>query len=187
MAVFKDALEEGDTRNKRAVEALKKELGTIRTGRANPALVENVMVDYYGTSTPLNQLASITSPEARLLVVQPWDQQSLQAIEKAILKVGLGLNPNNDGKVLRLAIPNLTEERRRELVRMVHKKVEDGRVEVRNIRRGILEQLRAMERDKDLSQDEGKRGQDQLQKMTDVYVAQMDSMAEEKEREVMEV
>ena len=187
MAEFKNVLEDGDTRNKRAVEALKKEMGTIRTGRANPALVEGVMVDYYGTSTPLNQLASITSPEARLLVVQPWDQQSLQAIEKAILKVGLGLNTNNDGKVLRLAIPALTEERRKELVRLVHKKVEDGRVEVRNIRRGILEQVRAMEKDKEISQDEGKRAQDQLQKMTNAYVAEMDSLAQEKEREVMEV
>src|SRR3990172_5513335 len=154
MATIKDALEEGDRRKRRSVEALKKELGTFRTGRANPALIENVTVDYYGTSTPLNQLASITVAEARLLVVQPWDRQSLPAIEKAILKAGTGLNPISDGHVLRLAIPPLTEDRRKEIVRLVRKKVEDGRVEVRNIRRDILEQLRIMEKDKEVSQED---------------------------------
>ncbi|MFH1560155.1 MAG: ribosome recycling factor [Chloroflexota bacterium] len=187
MATIKEVLEGGDKRKKRSVEALKKEMGTFRTGRANPALIENVTVDYYGTSTPLNQLASITVAEARLLVVQPWDRQSLPAVEKAILKSGTGLNPSNDGNVLRLVIPQLTEERRKDLVRLVRKKVEDGRVEVRNIRRDILEQLRAMERDKDISQDEGKRAQEQLQKMTDLYIAQIDDLGVEKEKEVMEV
>ena len=187
MAIIREVLEEGDRRKKRSVEALKKELGTIRTGRANPALIENVNVDYYGTSTPLNQLASITVAEARLLVVQPWDRQSLPAMEKAILKYAVGLNPINDGNVLRLAIPQLTEERRKELVRMVRNKVEDGRVEARNIRRDILEQLRAMEKDKEVSQDEGKRAQEQLQKMTDLYIGQMDGLGVEKEKEVMEV
>ena len=169
------------------MEALKKELSAIRTGRASPGLIENILVDYYGTSTPLNQLASITVPEARLMVVQPWDRKSLPAVEKAILKKDLGLNPSNDGTVLRLAIPQLTEERRKELVRLVRKKVEEGRVEVRNIRRSILEKLRALEKDKEISQDESKRAQDQLQKMTDLHIAQMDSIAEEKEKEVLEV
>ena len=187
MATINEALEEGNKRKRRSVEALKKELGTVRTGRANPALIENVIVDYYGTSTPLNQLASITVAEARLLLVQPWDRQSLPAMEKAILKFGAGLNPTNDGNMLRLAIPQLTEERRKELVRLVHKKVEDGRVEVRNIRRDILEQLRAMEKDKEISQDEGKRAQEQLQKMTNLYVAEIDGLGAEKEKEVMEV
>ena len=187
MVMVKDVLEDGDKRKQRSVEALKKELSTIRTGRANSAVVEGVMVDYYGTLTPLNQLASITVPEARLLVVQPWDRRSLPAVEKAILKYGLGLNPINDGNVLRLAIPQLTEERRRDLVRLVRKKVEDGRVEVRNIRRDILEQLRRMEKAKDVSQDESKRAQEQLQRMTDLYVAQMDALAGDKEKEVMEV
>ncbi len=187
MVTVKEVLEESDVRKKRSVEALKKELATIRTGRASPALVENIMVDYYGTSTPLNQIASITVPEARMLVIQPWDRQSLQAVERAILKNDLGLNPNNDGTLIRLAIPQLTEERRKELVRLVRKKTEDGRVEVRNIRRNILEKLRALEKDKEISQDECKRAQDQLQKMTDLHIAQMDSIAEEKEKEVMEV
>jgi ribosome recycling factor len=187
MATISEVLEDGNKRKRRSVEALKKELVTVRTGRANPALIENVIVDYYGTSTPLNQLASITVVEARLLLVQPWDRQSLPAMEKAILKFGAGLNPSSDGTVLRLAIPQLTEERRKELVRLVHKKVEDGRVEVRNIRRDILEQLRAMEKDKDISQDESKRAQEQLQKITDQYVGEMDALGVEKEKEVMEV
>ena len=187
MATIKEVLEEGDQRNKRSVEALRRELITVRTGRANPALIENAMVDYYGTSTPLNQLASVTVAEARLLVVQPWDRQSLPAVEKAIQKLSIGLNPITDGNVLRLAIPQLTEDRRKELVRLVRKKVEDGRVEVRNIRRDVLEQLRAMEREKEISQDEGKRAQDQLQKMTDLYVAEMDGLGADKEKEVMEV
>ena len=187
MATINEVLEDGNKRKRRSVEALKKDMGSVRTGRANTALIENVIVDYYGTSTPLNQLASITVAEARLLLVQPWDRQSLPAMEKAILKFGAGLNPSNDGNVLRLAIPQLTEERRKELVRLVHKKVEDGRVEVRNIRRDILERLRAMEKDKDISQDEGKRAQERLQKMTDQYVAEMDALGVEKEKDVMEV
>ena len=187
MVTVNEVLEESDVRKKRSVEALKKDLSAIRTGRASPSLIENILVDYYGTSTPLNQLASITVPEARLLVVQPWDRKSLPAVEKAILKNGLGLNPSNDGTVLRLAIPQLTEERRKDLVRLVRKKAEDGRVEVRNIRRSILEKLRALEKDKEISQDESKRAQDQLQKMTDLHIAQMDSIAEEKEKEVLEV
>ena len=187
MTTIKEVLEDSDVRKKRSVEALKRDLATIRTGRASPALIENILVDYYGSSTPLNQMASISVPEARLLVIQPWDRQSLPAVERAILKNDLGLNPSNDGTVLRLAIPQLTEERRRELVRLVRKKAEDGRVEVRNIRRSILERLRALEKDKEISQDESKRAQDQLQKMTDLHIAQMDSIAEEKEKEVMEV
>jgi ribosome recycling factor len=187
MATVNEVFEDGSKRKRRSVGALKKELGTVRTGRANPALIENVIVDYYGTSTPLNQLASITVAEARMLVVQPWDRQSLPAMEKAILKFGSGLNPISDGNVLRLAIPQLTEDRRKELVRLVHKKVEDGRVEVRNIRRDILEQFRAMEKSKDISQDESKRAQEQLQKMTDQYVGEMDALGADKEKEVMEV
>lgn len=187
MTSIKEVLEESDARKKRSVEALKRELSTIRTGRASPALVENIVVDYYGVPTPLNQMASISVPEARLLVVQPWDRQSLQAVEKAILKNDLGLNPNNDGTLIRLAIPQLTEERRKELVRLVRKKTEEGRVEVRNIRRSMVEKLRSLEKDKEISQDESKRAQDQVQKMTDLHISQMDSIAEEKEKEVMEV
>jgi len=187
MTTINEFLQDGDARKKLSVEALKKTLGTFKTGRANPSLIESVIVDYYGASTPLNQLASINVTEARLLVVQPWDRQSLPAIEKAILKLGAGLNPSNDGNLLRLAIPQLTEERRKELGRLVKAKVEDAKVEVRNIRRDILEQIRALEKDKDISQDEGKRAQEQLQKMTDQYVAEMDALGVVKDKEIMEV
>lgn len=187
MVTINEVLEEGNTKKKRSVEALKKEMGTIRTGRANPSLVENILVDYYGTSTPLNQLASVTVTDARLLVVQPWDRQSLPAMEKAILQFGTGLNPINDGSVLRLAIPQLTEDRRKDLVRLVRKKVEDSRVEVRNIRRDLLEQLRKMEKTKEISQDDGKRAQERLQKITDSHISEMDVLGLAKEKEVMEI
>ena len=187
MVTINEVLKEGEIRKKRSVEALKKDMGTIRTGRANPSLIESILVDYYETSTPLNQLASVTVAEARLLVVQPWDRQSLSAIEKAILQFGTGLNPTNDGSVIRLAIPQLTEDRRKDLVRLVRKKVEGGRIEVRNIRRDLLEQLRKMEKDKEISEDDGKRAQEQLQKITDSHISEMDVLGLTKEKEVMEV
>jgi ribosome recycling factor len=176
-----------DTRMQKSLDALKRELNSIRTGRATPALVESLAVDYYGVPTPLNQLASISVPEARVLMIQPWDKQSLKDVEKGILRSDLGLVPNNDGTVIRINIPTLTEERRRELVRLVGRKLEDGHVSVRNIRRDSLEQLRSMERDKELSQDENRRAQDQLQRVTDSYIGQMDEMREAKNVEVMEV
>jgi ribosome recycling factor len=145
------------------------------------------MVDYYGVPTPLNQLASISVPEARLLMVQPWDKQSLKDVEKGILRSDLGLVPNNDGSVIRLSIPILTEERRKELVRSVARKVEEGHVAIRNIRRDSLEKLRDLEREKVLSQDEGKRAQEQLQRLTDSNIGQMDTLRGDKEAEVMEV
>ena len=182
-----DVLAETNERMQKSVEALKRELGTIRTGRASPALVEDLRVDYYGVPTPLNHIASISVPEARLLMVQPWDKQALQDVEKSILKSDLGLVPNNDGTVIRIAIPTLTEERRRDLVRVVGKKVEESHVAVRNIRRGSLERLREMERHKALSKDDGRRAQDQLQKVTDTYIAQIDVQGTNKEAEVMEV
>ncbi len=182
-----DALTDAEARMRQAVEALTRELATVRTGRASSSLVENLAVDYYGASTPLNQLATISVPEARLIVVQPWDRQALSAIEKAVLKANLGLNPSNDGSVIRLPIPQPTEERRRELVKMLKGRLEQGRVEVRNIRRDVIERLRAMERDKELSQDEGQRTQNKLQQLTDAFVGQMDSLATTKEAEVMEV
>ena len=187
MVTVKDALDDGDRRKRRSVEALKKELGGIRTGRASTSLVDDIMVDCYGTQTKLNQLASVVVAEARLLVVQPWDRGVLPEVEKAILKHSLGLTPISDGNTIKLAMPQLTEERRKELVRVVRKKIEDGRVEVRNIRRDVLEQIRGMEKDKDISQDESKRAQGSLQKITDQYVSQMDSLGTEKEKEVMEV
>ena len=185
--MVQEVLSETESRMKRSVEALKRELSSIRTGRANPALVDNLMVDYYGVPTPLNQLASITVPEARVLMVQPWDKPSLADVEKAILKSDLGLVPNNDGAVIRMSIPTLTEERRRDLVRLVGRKVEDAHVAVRNLRRDGLEQLRKMGKDKSLSSDEGKRAQEQLQALTDAYIGAMDDLREGKESEVMEV
>ena len=186
MVMTSDVLADADSRMKKTVEALRRELDTIRTGRANPALVEHLQVDYHGVPMALNQLASITSPEARLLVVQPWDRQALLAIEKSLLSSELGLNPTNDGNVLRLALPLLTEERRKQLVRVVRGKTEDGRVAVRNIRRDALERLRSMERNKEVSQDESHRAMDQLQKLTDSFVAQMDQLLTAKETEVLE-
>ncbi len=145
------------------------------------------MVDYYGVPTPLNQLASISVPEARSLMIQPWDKQSLKEVEKSIMKSDLGLMPNNDGNAIRINIPPLTEERRRDLVRLVNRKVEDGHVSVRNIRRDSLEALRGMEKEGDLSQDESRRAQNDLQQITDALIDQMDDVKQEKEAEVMEV
>ncbi len=167
---------------------LVRELNSIRTGRASPALVLDLMVDYYGVPTPLNQLASISVPEARVLMIEPWDKQSMVDVEKGILKSDLGLVPNNDGTAIRLGIPTLTEDRRRELVRLVGRKVEDAHVSVRNIRRDGLETLRGMEvKDKTLSKDDGRRAQEQLQAVTDGHIREMDKLRQEKETEVMEV
>ncbi len=182
-----EILAETDSRMKKSLEALKRDLASIRTGRASPALVENVQVDYYGVPTPLNQLASISVPEARVIMIQPWDKQSLKEVEKSLMKSDLGLMPNNDGSVIRINIPTLTQERRRELVRLVGRKVEEGHVSVRNIRRDSLEHFRAMEKGKDISQDEGRRAQEQLQRLTDAFIAQMNTQKQQKEEEVMEV
>lgn len=187
MATVNDLMADAEARMKKAVEVLRKELASIRTGRANPALVEGLQVDYYGVPTPLNQLATITAPEARLLVIQPWDRSALSAIERALLRSDLGLTPTNDGQVIRLSLPPLTEERRRELVRLVRRRVEEGRVAVRNVRRDILDRIRTMERNKELSQDEARRAQERLQKVTDAHIEQMDRLAEAKEAEIMEV
>ena len=187
MATVEEVLADTDERMKKSVDSLKRELSTIRTGRASPALVENLMVDYYGVPTPLNQLASISVPEARVLMIQPWDKQSMKDVEKGILRSDLGLTPNNDGNVIRIIIPTLTEERRRDLVKLVGRKVEEANVSVRNIRRDSLTAFRNMERGKDISQDESRRAQDQLQQVTDTYIGQNGVQRQEKEAEVMEV
>jgi ribosome recycling factor len=185
--MIKETIAEAEDRMHKAIEALRRELSTIRTGRANPALVEHIRVDYYGTPTPLKQLASVLVPEARLLTIQPWDKGSLGAIEKAIQKSDLGLNPSNDGAVIRLVIPQLTEDRRKELARVVHKKVEEGRVEVRNIRRDSHELLRDLQREKEISEDQEFNAQEDLQKVTDRFIAEADRLGEEKEKELLEV
>ena len=187
MATVQETLATTDSRMTKSVEALQRELNSIRTGRASPALVETVIVDYYGVPTALNQLASISVPEARVLLIQPWDKQALKDVEKGLLKTDLGLVPNNDGSVIRINIPVPTEERRRELVRVVGKKVEEAHVSVRNVRRDGQEELRRMEREKELSQDETRRAQEQLQRLTDSYIGKMDLLRTDKEVEVMEV
>ena len=182
-----DVFNDAKARMTKAVEALRRELATIRTGRAHPGLVEHLRVDYYGVPTPLNQLATINVPDPRLLVIQPWDRQAMGAIEKAILKSDLSLTPTNDGTVIRLSIPQLTEERRRDLAKVVRKKVEEGRVEVRNIRRDRHDELRRLQREKLIAEDDQYRGQERLQKLTDEFVQQIDRLGEEKEAELLAV
>jgi ribosome recycling factor len=182
-----DVFNAAQDRMTKAVEALRRELATIRTGRAHPGLVEHLRVDYYGVPTPLNQLATIAVPDPRLLTIQPWDRQAMGAIEKAILKSDLSLTPTNDGTLIRLSIPQLTEERRRDLAKVVHKKVEEARVEVRNIRRDGHDELRRLQREKLISEDDQFRGQEKLQKLTDDFVHQVERLGEEKEAELLAV
>ena len=187
MDTAQEIMADTGSRMQKSVDALLRDLNSVRTGRASPTLVENLTVDYYGTTTPLNQIASISVPEPSTLMIQPWDRQALAEGERSILKSDLALVPNNDGTVIRINIPILTEERRRELVRLVGNKLEEGHVAVRNIRRDNLARLRQMEKDKELSKDEGKRAQAQLQQITDSFIEKMDELNKRKETEVMEV
>jgi ribosome recycling factor len=171
----------------KAISALEKELGKVRTGRASLALLDDIRVDYYGTPSPLNQVATLSVPESRLIVIQPWDHSLIGAIEKAILKSELGMTPANDGKVIRITIPKLTEERRKELVKLVKKMGENSKIGVRNIRRETIETLRTMEKGKEISEDELHQLQDQVQKTTDTFVGQIDEVIAEKEKEIMEI
>jgi ribosome recycling factor len=182
-----DALLAADNKMQKTVQILKREMETIRSGRATSALVDQIMVEAYGTSTPLSQLASISVPEARLLLIQPWDRSIVGNVQKAIQKSDLGLNPMSDGEVLRLVIPPPTEERRKELVKVVHKRVEDAKIAVRNVRRDALEELRKLEKDKKVSRDENVRATDKLQKLTDRFIAQVSKVGTDKETEIMEV
>jgi len=170
-----------------ANESLERDLAIIRTGRSSPALVEHIQADYYGTLTPLNQLATISTPDARLIMIHPWDKGAVAAIEKAIYKSDLGLNPVNDGIVIRLALPPLSEERRKELVKLVKKRVEEGKVELRNIRRTMIEKLRELEKNKEISQDDRQRATDQLQKIIDGFTQEAGEIGTRKEKELMEV
>ena len=181
-----EVLLSADAKMRKAVEVLKNDLATIRTGRANPGLVERIGVDYHGVTVPLNQIAGISAPEARLLVIQPWDRQVLPNIEKAILKSDLGLNPNNDGNVIRLVIPQLTEERRSQLVKVVRRRVEEGRVAVRNVRREGVEKLRGLKENKEMSEDEQKRAMVRLQQLTDKFIEEIDHIVKGKETELLE-
>jgi len=176
-----------ESKMEKSVEALKSELATLRASRAVPSLLDKVTVDYYNIPTPLNQLATITAPEPRLLVIQPWDKNVIGNIEKAILKSDLGLTPNNDGSVIRLSIPQLSEERRKELVKVVRKKAEEARVAIRNIRRDANEQLKSMEKKGDLSEDELRKAQNEIQELTNTQSEKVDAVMEAKEKEILEV
>jgi ribosome recycling factor len=182
-----DVMINADDKMKKATNGLRMELATIRTGRASPALVEHIKVDYYDTPTPLNQIASINIPEARMIVIQPWDRNALAGIQKAILKSDLGLNPTNDGNVIRLVISPPTEERRKELVKIVRKRLEDRKISVRNLRREALEELKIQEKNKEISQDDMERASTKLQKLTDSFILEIDEIGKEKEAEIMEI
>ncbi len=182
-----DVFKQAETKMKKTAEALRHHLGSIRTGRASPALVEHLHVEYYDTEMPLNQLANISVPEARTLVIQPWDRGAIRAIEKAIQTSELGLTPNNDGQVIRLSIPPLTEQRRKELVKLVRKEVEEQRVSLRNIRRDALGELKKLESSKEISEDELKRAQDKLEQLMAQHIKELDRLGHAKEQEVMEV
>lgn len=184
---IESALQDATHKMEQAVVHLKEDLGAIRTGRASPAVLNRVTVDYYGTAVPLNQLASVSVPEPRLLQVSPFDKNAIGSIEKAIQSSDLGITPSNDGTVIRLAFPPLTEERRKELVKQVHHRAEEGRVAVRNVRRHTKEELEKLERDRAISEDELVRSEKELQKLTDRFVAEIDEIQGHKEQELMEV
>jgi ribosome recycling factor len=185
--MIKETIAETDLRMKHTIQALEEDLSAIRTGRASPALVEHLSVDYYGAPTPLMQLASISVPEPRVLLIKPFDPSTVKTIEKAILASELGLTPNNDGKVIRLNLPVLTEQRRKELVKVVHARLEEARVASRNIRRDALKDLRDFEKEKLISEDDLKHGEDELQKLTDKNIQNIDTVGLKKEKEIMEV
>lgn len=176
-----------EERMKKAVEAISRELSTIRTGRATTALLEGIKVDYYGTMTPINQIASISIPDPRLLVIQPWEKKMITEIAKAIQRSDLGLNPLTDANVVRLPIPPLTEERRKELVKIVKRIAEEGKIAVRNIRRDANEKFKQAEKDKEISEDESRKAQENVQELTDKFIEQIDELFNKKEKEVMEI
>ncbi|GGE25249.1 ribosome-recycling factor [Marinithermofilum abyssi] len=182
-----DVKKQASERMEKAIQALKRDLASLRAGRATPALLDKVTVEYYGTETPLNQMANISAPEPRMLVVQPWDKSALADIEKGILKSELGLTPTNDGNIIRITIPALTEERRAELVKVVKKTGEEAKVAIRNIRRDANDDVKKLEKNGDISEDEARRGQDEIQKLTDKFIAEVDSVVSAKEKEIMEV
>lgn len=185
--MINDVLRDAEVRMRGAINALEEDMGSIRTGRASPKLVEKLAVEYYGTMSPLQQLATISAPEPQMLTIRPYDPKSLSAIERAIQSSDLGLTPNNDGKIIRLIIPGLTEERRQDLVKLVQKRLEEAKVALRNIRRDAMEDMREMENEKMISEDDFFRGKEDLQKLTDRYSDEVDHVGERKEQEIMEV
>lgn len=185
--MINEILQETEERMRKSLKALENEMTRVRTGRASISMLDGVKVDYYGTLTPLNQMASITVPESRLLMVQPWDASAIKEVEKGILKANLGLTPSSDGKVVRIAIPPLTEERRKEIAKNAHQTCEEYKVAIRNIRRDSNENLKSLQKDGDISEDDAFKGQKQVQEVTDKYVAKIDDIFSAKEKEILEV
>lgn len=185
--MINDILADSEDRMQKTIDHLQGDLASLRAGRANPAMLDKIMVDYYGQPTPINQLANINVPEARLLVIQPWDKSGIADIEKAIMKSDLGITPSNDGNVIRIAIPQLTEERRKDLVKVVRKRAEEAKVAIRNIRREANDLIKSSEKDKLISEDESKKGLDSAQKVTDKRIKDIDLILQAKEKDIMEV
>lgn len=172
---------------KKTLEAMKKDFASLRAGRATPSLLDKIVVEYYGAMSPINQLANVSVPEPRLLVIQPWDKNVISDIERAIMKSDLGLTPSSDGSLIRISIPQLTQERRNDLVKVIKKKAEDARVSIRNLRREANDELKLFEKEGDISEDDNRRGQEEVQKLTDKYVKEVDLILDNKEKEIMEV
>ena len=183
----KEVMSSHEEKMQKALDVLRKDYSTLRAGRATPALLDKITIDYYGTQTPINQVGNISVPEPRMIVIQPWEKKVLSLIEKAIMKSDLGLTPTSDGSVIRLVIPQLTQQRRTELVKVVHKKAEDSRVVIRNLRRDANDAFKKMEKDKLISEDEAKKAQEDTQKLTDKYIKEIDQIMSVKEKEIMEV
>ncbi len=183
----KQILKDAEEKMKKSLETFRHDLASMKAGRATPAMLDKLRVDYYGTPTPVSQVANIDVPDSRTIVIKPWDRTMLKAVEKAILVSDLGINPGNDGIVIRLSIPPMTQDRRKDLVKVVHKRAEEERVVVRNIRRDANEHIKKQEKDRAISEDESKRGQEECQKLTDKYIKEVDHLSEAKEKEIMEV
>ncbi len=185
--MINEIIKDGEARMKTVIASTKSTYSGIRTGRANPSILDRITVNYYGTSTPLNHLANVSAPEPRMLLIQPWDKTIIKDIEKAILASDLGLNPNNDGNVIRISIPQLTEERRKQLVRIVKKEAEEHKIVIRNIRRDLNDTVKKLEKDGKITEDESHRYLDDVQTLTDKYIAEIDNLAAAKEEEILEV
>ncbi len=185
--MVKEIIANNEERLEKSIAALKREFGSLRAGRATPSLLDKVMIDYYGTPTPVNQVAKVSVPEPRMIMITPWDKSQMHDIEKAIMKSDLGLSPNSDGTAIRLSIPQLTQERRQELVKTVGKKAEEAKVAIRNIRRDGNDAIKKLEKVKEITEDESKKGQESVQKLVDKYIKTVDTLREAKEKEIMEV
>jgi len=185
--MIQDVINDADGRMSKALDALRRDLTSVRTGRANPSILDRVMVEYYGTNSPINQVASISVPESRMLVIQPWDKGSIPAIEKAIMKSDLGVTPSNDGQVIRIALPQLTEERRKQMVKIVHQQTEDAKVSIRNVRRDAITNIKEMMNEKMISENDERRGEHQVDELTKKFTDEAEKIGKAKEAEVLEV